>query len=124
MHLTELVFLMILKTQQLTYSIFFHCITGTSYKFRVLAVNVLGESPPSAASKAYTVVGSGAPNRRPIDGPYITYNEAINETTIILKWTVSISLVNTFTLSNSRTLTRLSDLEINISVLSAVHASQ
>ncbi|XP_048030606.1 brother of CDO isoform X1 [Megalobrama amblycephala] len=60
---------------------------GTSYKFRVLAVNVLGESPPSAASKAYTVVGSGAPNRRPIDGPYITYNEAINETTIILKWT-------------------------------------
>ncbi|XP_051738346.1 brother of CDO isoform X1 [Ctenopharyngodon idella] len=60
---------------------------GTSYKFRVLAVNVLGESPPSAPSKAYTVVGSGAPNRRPIDGPYITYNEAINETTIILKWT-------------------------------------
>uniref|UniRef100_A0A671RNY0 Brother of CDO n=1 Tax=Sinocyclocheilus anshuiensis TaxID=1608454 RepID=A0A671RNY0_9TELE len=60
---------------------------GTSYKFRVLAVNVLGVSPPSAPSKAYTVVGSGPPNRRPIDGPYITYNEAINETTIILKWT-------------------------------------
>uniref|UniRef100_A0A8C1AHG3 BOC cell adhesion associated, oncogene regulated n=1 Tax=Cyprinus carpio carpio TaxID=630221 RepID=A0A8C1AHG3_CYPCA len=60
---------------------------GTSYKFRVLAVNVLGASPPSAPSKAYTVVGSGPPNRRPIDGPYITYNEAINETTIILKWT-------------------------------------
>ncbi|XP_052398441.1 brother of CDO [Carassius gibelio] len=60
---------------------------GTSYKFRVLAVNVLGASSPSAPSKAYTVVGSGLPNRRPIDGPYITYNEAINETTIILKWT-------------------------------------
>ncbi|KAI7792731.1 brother of CDO precursor, partial [Triplophysa rosa] len=60
---------------------------GTSYKFRVLAVNVLGASPPSAPSKAYTVVGSGPPNRRPIDGPYITYNEAINETTVILKWT-------------------------------------
>ncbi|KAK2870062.1 hypothetical protein Q8A67_024454 [Cirrhinus molitorella] len=60
---------------------------GTSYKFRVFAVNVLGASPPSAPSKAYTVVGSGPPNRRPIDGPYITYNEAINETTIILKWT-------------------------------------
>ncbi|KAG7258186.1 hypothetical protein CRUP_008088, partial [Coryphaenoides rupestris] len=24
---------------------------------------------------------------RPVDGPYITYNEAINETAIILKWT-------------------------------------
>ncbi|XP_065114243.1 brother of CDO isoform X1 [Paramisgurnus dabryanus] len=60
---------------------------GTSYKFRVLAVNVLGASPPSAPSKAYTVVGSGPPNRRPVDGPYITYNEAINETTVILKWT-------------------------------------
>ncbi|KAI2649002.1 Brother of CDO [Labeo rohita] len=57
------------------------------WEFRVLAVNVLGASPPSAPSKAYTVVGSGPPNRRPIDGPYITYNEAINETTIILKWT-------------------------------------
>ncbi|KTG35707.1 hypothetical protein cypCar_00000094 [Cyprinus carpio] len=62
-------------------------IPRTSYKFRVLAVNVLGVSSPSAPSKAYTVVGSGPPNRRPIDGPYITYNEAINETTIILKWT-------------------------------------
>lgn len=61
---------------------------GTSYKFRVVAVNVIGSSPPSAPSKAYTVVG-GRPHERPVDGPYITYNEAINETTIILKWTVS-----------------------------------
>ncbi|KAK3515531.1 hypothetical protein QTP70_024213, partial [Hemibagrus guttatus] len=60
---------------------------GTSYKFRVLAVNVLGASPPSAPSKAYTVMGSNQTNPRPIDGPYITYSEAINETTIILKWT-------------------------------------
>ncbi|XP_054621826.1 brother of CDO isoform X1 [Dunckerocampus dactyliophorus] len=59
---------------------------GTSYKFRVLAVNVIGSSPPSAPSKAYTVVG-GRTHERPVDGPYITYNEAINETTIILKWT-------------------------------------
>lgn len=61
---------------------------GTSYKFRVVAVNVIGSSPPSAPSKAYTVVG-GRTHERPVDGPYITYNEAINETTIILKWTVS-----------------------------------
>lgn len=65
------------------------CIPGTSYKFRVLAVNVLGASPPSAPSKAYTVMGSNQTNPRPVDGPYITYSEAINETTIILKWTVS-----------------------------------
>lgn len=61
---------------------------GTSYKFRVVAVNVIGSSPPSAPSKAYTVVG-GRTHERPVDGPYITYNEAINETAIILKWTVS-----------------------------------
>ncbi|XP_072567473.1 brother of CDO [Paramormyrops kingsleyae] len=61
---------------------------GMSYKFRVRAVNVLGESPPSAPSKAYAVVGGGHnPPKRPVNGPYITYNEAINETTIILKWT-------------------------------------
>ncbi|XP_061569180.1 brother of CDO isoform X2 [Cololabis saira] len=59
---------------------------GTSYKFRVVAVNVIGSSPPSAPSKAYTVVG-GRTHERPVDGPYITYNEAINETTVILKWT-------------------------------------
>eukprot|EP00066_Takifugu_rubripes_P016907 XP_011606173.1 PREDICTED: brother of CDO [Takifugu rubripes] len=59
---------------------------GTSYKFRVVAVNVIGSSPPSAPSKAYTVVG-GRTHERPVDGPYITYNEAINETSIILKWT-------------------------------------
>lgn len=68
----------------------FLCTVGTSYKFRVVAVNVIGSSPPSAPSKAYTVVG-GRTNERPVDGPYITYNEAINETTIILKWTVSSS---------------------------------
>ncbi|XP_075906435.1 brother of CDO isoform X3 [Nelusetta ayraudi] len=59
---------------------------GTSYKFRVVAVNVIGSSPPSAPSKAYTVEG-GRTHERPVDGPYITYNEAINETSIILKWT-------------------------------------
>ncbi|MBN3299192.1 BOC protein, partial [Amia calva] len=69
---------------------------GTSYKFRVRAVNVLGESPPSAPSKAYTVSGSShTHNERPIAGPYITYNEAINETTIMLKWTYTPTNNNT-----------------------------
>ncbi|XP_041436897.1 BOC cell adhesion associated, oncogene regulated L homeolog isoform X2 [Xenopus laevis] len=60
---------------------------GTSYKFRVRALNILGESQPSGASKPYVV--SGYSNRvyeRPVAGPYITFTEAINETTIMLKW--------------------------------------
>ncbi|XP_030059760.1 brother of CDO [Microcaecilia unicolor] len=60
---------------------------GTSYKFRVRALNILGESRPSAASKPYMV--SGYNNRvyeRPVTGPYITFTEAVNETTIMLKW--------------------------------------
>ncbi|KAM4795584.1 brother of CDO [Rhinophrynus dorsalis] len=60
---------------------------GTSYKFRVRALNILGESQPSAASKPYVV--SGYTNRvyeRPVTGPYITFTEAVNETTIMLKW--------------------------------------
>ncbi|XP_043929079.1 brother of CDO [Protopterus annectens] len=56
---------------------------GTSYKFRVRAVNVLGDSPPSAASKPYAVFPGPT---RPEEGPYITFTEAINETTIMLKW--------------------------------------
>ncbi|XP_077198109.1 brother of CDO isoform X2 [Paroedura picta] len=60
---------------------------GTSYKFRVRALNILGESEPSAASRPYVV--SGYNNRayeRPVAGPYITFTDAINETTIMLKW--------------------------------------
>lgn len=62
---------------------------GTSYKFRVRALNILGESEPSAASRPYVV--SGYSNRvyeRPVAGPYITFTDAINETTIMLKWMV------------------------------------
>uniref|UniRef100_A0A803YE09 Brother of CDO n=1 Tax=Meleagris gallopavo TaxID=9103 RepID=A0A803YE09_MELGA len=60
---------------------------GFSYKFRVRALNILGESEPSAASRPYVV--SGHNNRvyeRPVAGPYITFTDAINETTIMLKW--------------------------------------
>ncbi|XP_072254530.1 brother of CDO [Pyxicephalus adspersus] len=60
---------------------------GMSYKFRVRALNILGESQPSAASKPYVVSGyTNRINDRPVTGPYITFTEAINETTIMLKW--------------------------------------
>lgn len=64
---------------------------GTSYKFRVRALNILGESEPSAASKPYVVSGySNRAYERPVTGPYITFTDAINETTIMLKWMVSV----------------------------------
>ncbi|KAG8136766.1 putative Brother of CDO protein, partial [Naja naja] len=60
---------------------------STSYKFRVRALNILGESEPSAASKPYVVSGySNRAYERPVAGPYITFTDAINETTIMLKW--------------------------------------
>ncbi|KAM5180822.1 brother of CDO [Mantella aurantiaca] len=60
---------------------------GISYKFRVRALNILGESQPSAASKPYMVSGyTNRINDRPVTGPYITFTEALNETTIMLKW--------------------------------------
>lgn len=51
---------------------------------------MLGESEPSAPSRPYMVSGySGRVYERPVAGPYITFTDAVNETTIMLKWMVS-----------------------------------
>lgn len=51
---------------------------------------MLGESEPSAPSRPYMVSGySGRIYERPVAGPYITFTDAVNETTIMLKWMVS-----------------------------------
>ena len=63
---------------------------GSTYKFRVIAINHYGESFRSSASRPYQV--AGFPNRfsnRPITGPHIAYTEAVSDTQIMLKWTVS-----------------------------------
>lgn len=59
------------------------------YRFRVIAVNNLGESPRSAASRPYQVAGfTGRFSSRPVAGPHIAYTEAVSDTQIMLKWTV------------------------------------
>lgn len=51
---------------------------------------MLGESEPSAPSRPYVVSSySGRVYERPVAGPYITFTDAVNETTIMLKWMVS-----------------------------------
>ncbi|KAM4046599.1 brother of CDO [Anomaloglossus baeobatrachus] len=60
---------------------------GTGYRFRVRALNILGESQSSVPSRPYMVSGYSNRNyERPVTGPYITFTEAVNETTIMLKW--------------------------------------
>lgn len=61
---------------------------GSTYKFRVIAINHYGESFRSSASRPYQV--AGFPNHfsnRPITGPHIAYTEAVSDTQIMLKWT-------------------------------------
>ncbi|XP_038362603.1 cell adhesion molecule-related/down-regulated by oncogenes isoform X3 [Canis lupus familiaris] len=61
---------------------------GSTYKFRVIAINHYGESFRSSASRPYQV--AGFPNRfsnRPVTGPHIAYTEAVSDTQIMLKWT-------------------------------------
>ncbi|XP_075420230.1 cell adhesion molecule-related/down-regulated by oncogenes isoform X2 [Tenrec ecaudatus] len=61
---------------------------GSTYRFRVIAINHYGESFRSSASRPYQVAGfSTRFSNRPITGPHIAHTEAVSDTEIMLKWT-------------------------------------
>ncbi|XP_074536224.1 cell adhesion molecule-related/down-regulated by oncogenes isoform X2 [Halichoeres trimaculatus] len=63
---------------------------GSTYKFRVVAINMYGESPHSIPSKLYQVPqASPRIADRPVVGPHISSTDAISDTQIMLRWTVS-----------------------------------
>ncbi|XP_068442038.1 cell adhesion molecule-related/down-regulated by oncogenes isoform X2 [Clinocottus analis] len=68
---------------------------GSSYKFRVVAMNMYGESPHSIPSKLYQVPhASQRIADRPVVGPHISATEPISDTQIMLRWTYSPSSNN------------------------------
>ncbi|XP_041850787.1 cell adhesion molecule-related/down-regulated by oncogenes [Melanotaenia boesemani] len=68
---------------------------GSTNKFRVVAMNMYGESPPSIPSKPYQVPqASPRMADRPVVGPHISFTDAISDTQIMLRWTYSTSSNN------------------------------
>ncbi|CAG09051.1 unnamed protein product, partial [Tetraodon nigroviridis] len=68
---------------------------GTSYKFRVAAANMYGQSPHSIPSKLYQVPQANRGiTERPVVGPHILSTDAISETQIMLRWTYNPSSNN------------------------------
>ncbi|XP_024910728.1 cell adhesion molecule-related/down-regulated by oncogenes isoform X2 [Cynoglossus semilaevis] len=68
---------------------------GSTYKFRVVAINMYGESPHSIPSKVYQVPQASPPmSDRPVVGPHISSTDAISDTQIMLRWTYSPSSNN------------------------------
>ncbi|XP_030008692.1 cell adhesion molecule-related/down-regulated by oncogenes isoform X2 [Sphaeramia orbicularis] len=68
---------------------------GSTYKFRVVAMNLYGESPHSIPSKPYQVPqASPRITDRPVVGPHISSTDAISDTQIMLRWTYSPSSNN------------------------------
>ncbi|KAI7802416.1 cell adhesion molecule-related/down-regulated by oncogenes [Triplophysa rosa] len=68
---------------------------GSTYRFRVIAMNNYGESPASTTSRPYQVSLSNPPVlNRPVSGPHISSTDAISDTQIMLRWTYTPSSNN------------------------------
>ncbi|XP_068173106.1 cell adhesion molecule-related/down-regulated by oncogenes [Antennarius striatus] len=68
---------------------------GSTYRFRVVAINMYGVSPHSISSKLYQVPqASPRMADRPVVGPHISSTDAISDTQIMLRWTYSPSSNN------------------------------
>ncbi|XP_072309119.1 cell adhesion molecule-related/down-regulated by oncogenes isoform X2 [Eucyclogobius newberryi] len=68
---------------------------GSTNRFRVVAMNMYGESPHSVPSKPYQVPqASPRMSGRPVVGPHISSTDAISDTQIMLRWTYSPSSNN------------------------------
>ncbi|KAJ8402148.1 hypothetical protein AAFF_G00370130 [Aldrovandia affinis] len=68
---------------------------GSTYRFRVIAMNMYGESPHSGSSRPYTVSAVSPPfSSRPVAGPHISSTDALSDTQIILRWTYTPSSNN------------------------------
>uniref|UniRef100_A0A4W5K2X4 Cell adhesion associated, oncogene regulated n=1 Tax=Hucho hucho TaxID=62062 RepID=A0A4W5K2X4_9TELE len=68
---------------------------GSTYKFRVLAMNQNGDSPHSATSRPYQVsAASPRFSARPVAGPHISSTDAVSDTQIMLRWTYTPSSNN------------------------------
>ncbi|XP_038548507.1 cell adhesion molecule-related/down-regulated by oncogenes [Micropterus salmoides] len=68
---------------------------GSTCKFRVVAINMYGESPHSIPSKLYQVPQASLQIAdRPVVGPHISSTDAISDTQIMLRWTYSPSSNN------------------------------
>uniref|UniRef100_A0AAY4E304 Cell adhesion associated, oncogene regulated n=1 Tax=Denticeps clupeoides TaxID=299321 RepID=A0AAY4E304_9TELE len=68
---------------------------GSMYRFRVVAMNMFGESPHSATSRPYQVSpASSAFSKRPVSGPHISITDPVSDTQIMLRWTYTPSINN------------------------------
>ncbi|KAJ8368663.1 hypothetical protein SKAU_G00086910 [Synaphobranchus kaupii] len=68
---------------------------GSTYRFRVVALNMYGESPHSAPSRPYAVSPVSPPfSSRPVAGPHISSTDAASDTQIMLRWTYTPSSNN------------------------------
>ena len=81
--------------------------TGSTYRFRVIAMNNYGESPHSATSRPYQVAASTPISNRPVAGPHISSTDAVSDTQIMVRWTVSTAMepgtLHLFTIADKTT---------------------